>query len=72
MVVPGLSTGLLPMMPVKGISFSMKSDEPRRLALRNRHALALLHHPPPCTYVVILHYIYQVVYHTTNISNMCV
>lgn len=46
---PGLSTGLLIMMPEKGISFSIRSDEPRRLALRNWHALTLLHQPPPCS-----------------------
>jgi hypothetical protein len=50
---PGLSAGLLLMMPPKGISFSMRSDEPRRLVLRNWQALTLLHQPPPCVLMYI-------------------
>jgi len=31
---PGFSSALLLSIPVKGISFSMKSDDPRRVFLR--------------------------------------
>jgi hypothetical protein len=45
---PGLTARLLLMMPVKAISFSMWSDEPRPVPLLSRHVLTLLHHAPPC------------------------
>jgi hypothetical protein len=47
-VRPGFTAGLLLMMPVKGISLSMWSDEPRPELLVSWHVLALLHHAPPC------------------------
>ena len=52
--LPGLNAWTLLKIPEKASIFTICFEEPKRVFLRERQVVTLLHHPPPCILEEIL------------------